>query len=263
MEQELAEAVQRREEDGQLWAERAGGADAELAALRTSLQALEVQNEGELASLREAEHVSQEALEKEKVEVARLEKELALMKEAEIVAQQASQEASGRDGAEIDRLRHELLLMKDAVERAGRDASDKEKVEREREEAQKKEQILAEIWRQLQSTTAEDVHGAEELPLPADPSLLVLAVQSVQDQLMRLRDEHSQTRAHCDEFSHTMASLQGKNKNLTLNLVWFLSGLVISRLCVVFRTTGQEDGRRGGSCSQDTRAGAADCDGQC
>lgn len=233
MEQELAEAVQRREEDGQLWAERASRADAELAALRTSLQALEVQNaelarqESVLASLREAEHVSQEALEKEKVEVARLEKELALMKEAEITAQHASREASGRDGAEIDRLQHELSLMRDAVERAGRDASEKEKeeekeekVEREREEAQKKEQVLAEIWRQLRSMTAEDVHGAEELPLPADPSLLVHTVQSVQDQLMRLRDERSQTQVHCDELSHTVETLQGKNKNL--NLVWFV-----------------------------------------
>lgn len=226
MEQELAEAVQRREADGQLWAERAGRADAELAALRTSLQALEVQNaelarqESELASLREAEHVSQEALEKEKVEVARLEKELALMKEAEIAAQQASQEASGRDGAEIDRLQHELSSMRDAVERAGRDASEKEKVEREPEEAQKKEQILAEIWRQLRSMTAEDAHGAEELPLPADPSVLVHTVQSVHDQLMRLRDERGQTQVHCDELSHSMETLQGKNKNL--NLVWFV-----------------------------------------
>lgn len=231
MEQELAEAVQRREEDGQLWAERASRADAELAALRTSLQALEVQNaelarqESELASLREAEHVSQEALEKEKVEVARLEKELALMKEAEIAAQRAGQEASGRDGAEIERLQHELTLMRDAVERAGQDASEKEKseeekVEREREESQKKEQILAEIWRQLRSMTAEEVHGAEELPLPADPSVLVRTVQSVQDQLMRLRDERSQTRVHCDELSHPMETLQGKDKNL--NLVWLV-----------------------------------------
>lgn len=231
MEQELAEAVQRREEDRQLWAERASRADAELAALRTSLEASEVQNaelarhESELASLREAEHVSQEALEKEKVEVARLEKELALMKEAEIAAQQASQEASGRDGAEIDRLQHELTLMRDAVERASQDASEKEKseeekVEREREEAQKKEQLLVEIWTQLRSMTAEDVHGAEELPLPADPSLLVHTVRSVQDQLMRLRDERRQARVRCDELSHTMETLQGKNKNLSL--VWLV-----------------------------------------
>lgn len=225
MEQELAEALRRREEDRQLWAERASRADAELAALRTSLQALEVQNESELASLREAEHISQEALEKEKVEVARLEKELALMKEAEITAQQASREASGRDGAEIDRLQHELSSMRDAAERAGRDASEKEKseeekVEREREEAQKKQQILAEIWRQLRSMAAEDVHGAEELPLPADPSVLVRTVQSVQDQLTRLRDERSQTQVHCDELSHAMETLQGKNKSL--HLVWFV-----------------------------------------
>lgn len=228
MEQELAEAVQRREEDRQLWAERASGADAELAALRTSLQALEVQNaelagrESELVSLREAEHVSQEALEKEKAEVARLEKEVALMKEAEIAAQRASQEASGRDGAEIDRLQHELSLMRDAVERAGRDASEKkseeEKAEREREEAQKKKRILAEIWRRLRSIAAEDVHGAEEPP--ADPSVLVHTLQSVQDQLMRLRDERSQTQVHCDELSRTMETLQGKNKNP--NLVWFV-----------------------------------------
>lgn len=229
MEQELAEAVKQREEERQQWAERASGADAELAALRTSLEALEKQSlevarqESELASLREAEHVSQEALEKEKVEVARLERELALMKEAELAAIQASHDASERDRAELVRLESELALMRDAVERASQDASEREKSEvekleqklallkEEHEDAQEKGEILAEMWRRLRSLAGEDVQGAEELPSPSDLSLFLHTVQSFETQLTRLRDERGESQEHCAELTHTMETLQGKN----------------------------------------------------
>lgn len=232
MEQELAEAVKQREEERQQWAEQASRADAELAALRTSLEALERQSAevarqgSELASLREAEHVSQEALEKEKVEVARLERELALMKEAELAAIQASRDAAERDRGEIVRLESELVLMRNAVDRASQDASEREnseveKLERElaslkeeHEDAQKKEEILAEIWRHLQSLAVEDVQGAEELPFPADHSLFLHALQSIETQLTRLKDERSESQEHCDELTHAMETLRGKKMYL-------------------------------------------------
>lgn len=224
MEQELAEAVRRREEDGQQWAEQAGRADAELAALRSSLEAMRAENAelarqgSELVSLREAELVGQEAREMEKVEVARLETELALMKEAEIAAVRAGQEASERDRAEIDRLQHELTLMREAAERASRDTSETEKsgaekLEQEREDVRKNEEILAQLWRQLQPKAAEEEEVEEvEVPFPADPSVLVHTVQSIQDQLMKLRAEHGQTQERCVELCHHMETLQGKKK---------------------------------------------------
>lgn len=222
MEQELAEAVKQREEERQQWAERASGADAELAALRASMETLErestevARKEGEL---REAERVSQEALEKEKMEVARLERELALMKEAELAAVQASHDASERDRVEIVRLESELASMREAVDRAGQDASEREKseadqLEREHEDAQKKDEILAEIWRHLRSLALQDAQAAEETPFPADLSLFLDTVQSVETQLTRLKDEHSESEKHCAELTHTMETLQGKKMYL-------------------------------------------------
>ncbi|XP_068573423.1 golgin subfamily B member 1 isoform X2 [Cebidichthys violaceus] len=224
MEQELAEAVKQREEERQQWAEQAGRADAEVAALRTSLEDLErertevAEHEGELASLREAEHVGREALEKEKTEVARLERELALMKEAELAAVQASRDASESDRAEIVRLESELASAREAVVHASQDASEREesevdKLERElaslkeeHQDAQKKAEILAEIWGPLRSLALEE--AAEEVPLPADLSLFLDTVQSVETQLKRLKDERSEREEHCVELTHTMETLQ-------------------------------------------------------
>ncbi|XP_044042201.1 golgin subfamily B member 1 isoform X2 [Siniperca chuatsi] len=219
MEQELAETVKQREEERQQWAGQASRADAELAALRTSLEALEIKSsevarqESELVSLREAEHVSQEALEKEKMEVIRLERELALMKEAELAAIQASHDASERDRAKIVWLESELASMREAVDHASQDASEREKsevdkLEREHEDAQKKGEILAEIWRHLRSLALEDVQAAEEIPFPADPSLFLDTVQSIETQLTRLKDECSESEEHCAELTHTMETLQ-------------------------------------------------------
>ncbi len=220
MEQELAEAVKQRQQ----WAEQTSRADAELAALRTNLEVLEKQStelarqESELASLRELEHVSQEALERERTEVARLEREVVLMKEAE----QASHDASERDRAEIVRLESELATMREAADHASQDASEREKsavdklerelasLKEEHEDAQRKGEVLAEIWRHLCSLALEDVQAADETPVPADLSMFMNTVQSIETQLRRLKDEHRESEEHCVELTHTMETLQGK-----------------------------------------------------
>ncbi|XP_054480228.1 golgin subfamily B member 1 [Anoplopoma fimbria] len=226
MEQELAEAVKRREEERQQWAEQASQADAEVAALRFSLEDFERERtevagqEGELASLREAEHVSREALEKEKMEVARLERELALLKEAELAYVQASREASESDRAEMVRLESELASMREAVVHASQDASEREKSEvdklerelaslkEEQQDAQKKSEILAKMWGPLRSLALEEAAEEEEVPFPADLTLFLDTVQSIETQLMRLKDERSVREEHCVELTHTMETLQ-------------------------------------------------------
>lgn len=218
MEQELAEAVKQREEEKQQWVKEAGRADAEMAALRSSLAALErqsaevVMQESELASLREAEHASQDALEKEKLEVARLENEVAQMNNAKL----ASQEVSERDRAEIVRLENELALMRDAVDRAYHDATERGRLEVEKleqqlvlqcEDTQKKGEILAEVWRHLQSLAAEDAAPTDD---PADLSLFLFTLQSVETQLTRLKNECGEGRNRCHELTHALENLQGE-----------------------------------------------------
>uniref|UniRef100_UPI0037E76D4B golgin subfamily B member 1 n=1 Tax=Semicossyphus pulcher TaxID=241346 RepID=UPI0037E76D4B len=223
MEQELSEAVKRREEERQHWAEQASRADAEVTSLRSSLEAFErtsmevARQESELASLREAELISQEALGNEKMEVARLERELAVMKEAELAACQASRDASERDRAEIVRLESELATMREAGDHASQERSEVEKLEgelaslkEEHEDAQKKGEMLAEIWRHLRSLAVVDVEATEETTFPADLSLFVDAVQSIETQLTRMKDERSQSEEHCAELTHTMETLQEK-----------------------------------------------------
>uniref|UniRef100_A0A672G8W1 Golgin B1 n=1 Tax=Salarias fasciatus TaxID=181472 RepID=A0A672G8W1_SALFA len=198
MEQELSEALKQREEDRQRWDERAGSADAELAALRASLEALEgerataADRESELSSLREAERIGREALEDERKEVSRLEAELSLMKEAELGAAAASSEASERDRAEIQRLQSELATLRDSEAAAARrDDPEGEKAEveslerelvalrQEQEAVQRKSRTLDEIWRHLSRLASEDVAGSEDESVPADPALLLDAVQSL------------------------------------------------------------------------------------
>ncbi|TNN63178.1 Golgin subfamily B member 1 [Liparis tanakae] len=224
MEQELVEAAGRREEERRQWAEQAGRADEEVSALRTTLEDLERERaeragqEGELASLREAEHFNREALAEEKMEIARLEGELALMKEAELAAAQVSRNASESDGAEIVRLESELASMREAVVQADRDAAEREdsevdKLERElaslkgeRQDAQKNCEILAEIWGPLRSLALEE--EAEEVPFPADLSLFLDTVQSIETQLTRLKEERGEREEHCVELTHTVETLQ-------------------------------------------------------
>ncbi|XP_072233220.1 uncharacterized protein golgb1 isoform X2 [Leuresthes tenuis] len=225
MEQELTEAVKLREEDRQQWAEQASRAEAELAALRASLEALETERtevanlESELVSLREADVVRKEALEKEKVEVARLEAELALVKEAELAAVQARNDTSERDGAEIARLESKLASVREAESKAAQ--AEQEVLEREKSEVnelqkelatlraeqegmQKKDEILNAIWGHLRSHASESVSEV----IPADLSLLLDTVQSVETQLTRLRDECSERNVQCAQLTQTMETLQ-------------------------------------------------------
>lgn len=218
-----------REEKKQQWAEQASKADVELAALRTSLEGLEkermvmAREQSELVSLRETEHISQEALEKEKMEVARLERELAVRKEAEVAAIQASLDASERDRAKIAQLESELASTREAAAHANEHALEREKSEvhrlerelaslkEEQESAQKKGEILTEIWRLLQSLALGDVQVAEEIPVPADPSLLLDMMRSIETKLTRLKAEHSESEERCAELTHSMETLQSKS----------------------------------------------------
>lgn len=209
MEQELSEAMKLREEERQQWAEQASKADVELAALRTSLEAREQSEE---------EHISQEALQKEKMEVARLEGELALIKEAEVTANQASLDASERDRVKIAQLENDLASMREAAAHASEDASQRmsqvSRLERqlaslqeEQAGAEKKNEIVAQIWRRLQSLALEDVQAAEDIPAPADLSLLLDTVQSFETKLMRLKESEER----CAELIHSMKILQGEH----------------------------------------------------
>ncbi|KAJ4924928.1 hypothetical protein JOQ06_003876 [Pogonophryne albipinna] len=200
-------------------------ADAEVAALRSSLEDLErdraelVRQGGELAALREAEHGNVEALERERMEFARLEKELSLMKEAEFAAVQASHDASESDRAEILRLESELASLREAVVHSSEDASERgqsevDKLEQElaslkeeHEDAQKKGEVLAEIWKHLRFLAVEDEQAAEEVPVPSDLSLFLDTVQTIETQLTRLREERSESEERCAHLTHTMETL--------------------------------------------------------
>ncbi|XP_056132274.1 golgin subfamily B member 1 [Lampris incognitus] len=145
MEQELAEAVRQREEERQQWAQDAIRANAELESLKASQEVLgrertEVARlESELASLREAEHraraASQEVLEREKTEVARLERELASVKEAELAAIQAGHDVSERDRTDIARREAEVTSVREAEITAIH--TSQEALERERSEVER------------------------------------------------------------------------------------------------------------------------------
>ncbi|KAM4523917.1 uncharacterized protein golgb1 [Fundulus diaphanus] len=227
MEQELNEAVRLRQEERQEWAEQARRGDAELSALRASLEALEKERmevgrqEGELETLREAALISGQHLEKEKMEVSRLEAELARMKEAELAATQAHRDASGRDEAEIARLQSELASLRDAesvAEQARQGILEQERSEvktlqrelaalkEEQEGVQKKEEVLAEVWRHLCSLAPEAM--PEEVPDPAEPSLLLDSVRSVETQLARLKEECGERSERCAQLTQTMEALQ-------------------------------------------------------
>lgn len=203
MEQELAEALKRREEEQQRRAGEASRAEAEAAALRSGLEASERQTESRLASSREAERLGREALEQEKLRVARLETEVLRMEEEKL----ASLEASERERA---RLEKELAIMRDAGDRACQDATQRGKLEVEeleqqlllqREDAQRKEEMLALVWRHLQPLA----------PAEDDPADLPLLLDT---QLTRLREERGQAQRRCDELTHTVENLQGEKLRL-------------------------------------------------
>ncbi|KAF7668557.1 hypothetical protein LDENG_00004920 [Lucifuga dentata] len=225
MDQELADAVKQREEERRQWAEQASRAEAELASLRTNQEALEeermkvARQETELASLREAQHSSQEALEKEMMEVARLKTELVMIKEAEHATVQAFQDTSEKDRAEVARLASKTEVASAALhasqEALEREKSEVDKLERElaslREEqgeSQRKSEILAEVWQHLHSLDIGNVHLAEESSIPADLSLFLSTMQSIEAQLTGLKNECHESEERCVQVNHTMEALQ-------------------------------------------------------
>lgn len=249
MEQELAEATKLREEDRQQWVEQTSKAEAELAAVQASLESLGKEKmmaeteQSELVSLRESEHISQQALQKEKMEVARLETELALMTESNAAAAQVRLDASERDRAEIAQLESQLASMREAAVQANKDALEREgsevnRLERElaslkdkQEGAQKNDEILAAIWRHLHSLALEGVRLEEEIPVPADLSLLLDTVQSIDAELKRLKVECCEREERCAQLTHTKETLQGKRKHLMIygiRCVYLIQVLIVS-----------------------------------
>ncbi|XP_034019187.1 LOW QUALITY PROTEIN: golgin subfamily B member 1 [Thalassophryne amazonica] len=231
MEQELAEAVKRREEERRQWAEQAGRFEAELAATRTNQEALERERmevarlQSELASLREAEHVTQQTLEREMVEIVRLEKDLALTKQAELAAVQALHDAGKRECEEIAHFERELASMREAesaVHQANKEASEREKSEvdklekettsfrEEQGDDQRKDLILAEMWPRLRTLALGGTCPVEENLVPADLSSFLDTVLSIETQLKRIKDEQNETEEHCAQLTDTMEALQEK-----------------------------------------------------
>ncbi|PWA30205.1 hypothetical protein CCH79_00014975, partial [Gambusia affinis] len=196
MDQELTEAVRLREE----WAEQVRQGDAELSALR------------------EAALISQQQLEKEKMEVSRLEAELILMKEAELAAARAHQDASERDRAEITRLQSEIgeaeSAREETMEQDRSEVNDQQKVlvnlREEQEGVKKKEELLAEIWSHLRSLAPETMAECDPADPtdPVDPALVLDSVRSVETQLIRLKDECGELSEQYAQLTKNMESLQ-------------------------------------------------------
>lgn len=231
------EAMKLREEEREQWSKQTDLTNAELAALRSSVEAFETERAemlrqaSELISLREAERGHQEALEKEKMEVSRLESELALSKEAEQAAIQASHDGTERHAAEISRLESELASLRDlhsSQDTSERQKSETDRLEREllslkekQEDAQKKEEILVRVWRHLQSLTISEEPAEEESLVPEDLSMLLDTVQSLDNQLTTLKEKQIQSEQQCTDLTHTMETLQGEN----IHLVVFVCGI--------------------------------------
>ncbi|KAM9823929.1 golgin subfamily B member 1 [Neosynchiropus ocellatus] len=209
MEQELAEAVRLRGEHSQ----QASRAEAELTALRSSLESLqrgradEAKQEAELAALREA-------LEQEKMRVAGLECQLSAMRAAEL----AHQEASERATSEILRLENELAAVREAgsaTEHASRRdvetaKCDTEKLTAElaslregRVQAQNKTDLVEEIWRRLKSLGEE-----EPSAVPSDLSDVLGLMKSVEARVSQLKDRLSESEGVLTQHAHTVATLQ-------------------------------------------------------
>ncbi|XP_037099090.1 golgin subfamily B member 1 isoform X2 [Syngnathus acus] len=208
MEGELAEAVKQKQE----WAQRSGEAEA---ALREALERAEeetAKHETELSSLSQA---ASDNLEKERIEVARLEKEIALMNENALACREAMEE----DKLEISRLEQELTSTREArseVIQAGQSdleetKSHVNKLEQEvaslqagQEEAWKKSEVLAQIWRHLQPLC----DASEDATLPDDLSPVLDAVLTIETQMTKLKHDHKESEERCVEVTHAMKALQ-------------------------------------------------------
>uniref|UniRef100_A0A1A8GAG6 Golgi autoantigen, golgin subfamily b, macrogolgin (With transmembrane signal), 1 n=1 Tax=Nothobranchius korthausae TaxID=1143690 RepID=A0A1A8GAG6_9TELE len=170
-----------------------------------------------------------------------MEAELALVKEAELVAIQAQKDSSDKYQAEIIQLESELASAREAESVARqdtleRDKSEVEKLEKEletlreeRRRTQRENEILAEIWKPLCSLAAESV--PEEVPDPPDLSLILDALQTVETQLTQLREECSEKSERCVQLTQTIETVQEQLE--------------------------KKNSRAGRGCSQDPTAGAA------
>ncbi|XP_061125228.1 golgin subfamily B member 1 isoform X2 [Syngnathus typhle] len=208
MEGELAEAVKQKQE----WAQRSGEAEA---ALREALERAKeetAKHETEFSALSRA---ASDNLEKERMEVARLEKEIALMNENALACREAMEE----DKLEISRLEQELTSTREAwseVIQAGQSDLEETKshvnklaqevasLQAGQEEAWKKSEVLAQIWRHLQPLG----DASEDATLPDDLSLVLDAVLTIETQMTKLKHDHQESEERCVEVTHAMEALQ-------------------------------------------------------
>ncbi|XP_055009901.1 golgin subfamily B member 1 isoform X2 [Boleophthalmus pectinirostris] len=213
MEQELAESVRLREEERQQLTQ----AQAEISSLRNSLETWEAEKaemarlQSELVAMKEVELVSQEALQKEKTQVERLEQELAQLRESEEVLE--------RSRAEMERVERELESVREAeAERMFALEREKSEVDKlnhelttlraEREQLQEQSTALNEVWRHLRSLDTGGCTAPDEGPVCIDPTVLIETVQSIEAQLFKLKQEHSDSEKRCLEFTYNIDILQ-------------------------------------------------------
>ncbi|XP_077399321.1 golgin subfamily B member 1 isoform X3 [Vanacampus margaritifer] len=212
MEGELAEAVKQRQE----WAQRSSEADAALQEALERAKEEAAKYESELSSLSQA---ASDSLEKERTEVARMEKEMALL----IDSVQVCREASEKDKLEISRLENELTSAREAeskVLQASQSSLEETKsqivqleqdlasLQEGQDEAWKKSDVLAEIWRHLRALTSRDVQPSEDIAVPDDLSLVLQAVLSLETQVTTLKVDHRDSEERCVQVTHTMEALQ-------------------------------------------------------
>ncbi|XP_033845431.2 golgin subfamily B member 1 [Periophthalmus magnuspinnatus] len=213
MEQELAELVRLREVERQ----QLTLAHAEISSLRHSLDSWEVEKaemarlQSEVVALKEAELVSQEALQKEKTEVVKLEQELAQLRE--------SKEVLGRSQAEMECVERELESVREA-EAEKVFALEREKLEvdklnnelttlrAEHEQLQEQSTALNEVWRHLQSLDTGGFTPPDEGLVCIDPTVLMETVQSIEAQLLKVKQKHSDSEKKCLELTHNIDILQ-------------------------------------------------------
>ncbi|XP_077565284.1 uncharacterized protein golgb1 isoform X2 [Stigmatopora nigra] len=211
MEDELAEALEQKQE----WAQRASDAHTALqeALFRANEEA--ARHAADLSSLSEAASIDR--LEKENVEIARLQGELASMTESI----QTFHDGSQRDQLEISRLQKELASSREAqselVRSSQSDLEDtKDQVENLRnqlafsqEAAQKKKEVLAEIWSHFRTLPFEVVRSLEDDEMvPEDLSLILDTVLSIEAHVTKLKDDHRESEDRCAELTCDLKELQ-------------------------------------------------------
>ncbi|XP_077449568.1 uncharacterized protein golgb1 [Stigmatopora argus] len=216
MEDELAEALEQKQE----WAQRASDADAAVRDVLARANEEAARHAADLSSLSEVASVG---LEKEKAEVARLQGEMVSMADemasmAESV--RACRDGSQRDELEISRLQKQLASSREAeseIVRASRSDLEetKDQVEKLRDQlaffkgaAQKKKEVLAEIWRHFHTLPFEVVRSLEDEMVPEDLSLILDTVLSIEAHVTKLKDDHRESEDRCAELTCDLKALQ-------------------------------------------------------